>query len=320
MQNRFFPFLLLLFFSAGCRNPAPDNSAPGPARWVTLKGPSAMGMIQLIDSINHHPEADLQIDILDEPLQVRKRMLDGTADFALLPTTMAAILYNKNLDYRLLGIPVWGTLYLLGKDTSLTRWEDLSNKAVHVMARGMTPDVLFRFLLMQHGINPDQDIQLDYRFPTHIDLAHAVAAGQAELGVVSEPLVSSVMHKNRKIHALFDLNHEWSKQQGAPLAQTAFLGKERFLTENPQFVETVMAAYERSTRWVNQHPDSAAVLIVKYRILPDSEVARDAIPRSHLHFVRARTIQTDIAAYLRIFYDINPEIIGGKMPDENFYY
>ncbi len=320
MHYKLFLPILFLFFFVGCRNPAPDDSTRVPYKFVTLKGPSAMGMIRLIDSINHTTEANIQIDILNEPIQVRKMMLDGTADFAILPTTMAAILYNKGQDYRLIAIPVWGTLYLLGKDTTLTRWENLTHKQVHVMARGMTPDVLFRSLLLKNGIRPDADIMLDYRFPTHIDLANAFVAGRAELGVVSEPLVSLVMHKNKNIHPLFDLNDEWEKQQGIPLAQTAFTGKGSLLRENPKLVEQVISAYEKSTRWVNQHPDSAAVLIVKYNILPDSVVARSAIPRSNLHFVRACNIQTQITAYLKIFYDINPEIIGGKLPDESFFY
>ena len=40
-------------------------------------------------------------------------------------------------------------------------------------------------------------LTLDYRYPTHIDLANAVASGQALLRVISEPLVSQVMQKNK---------------------------------------------------------------------------------------------------------------------------
>ncbi|MBK7478406.1 MAG: hypothetical protein IPI69_00845 [Bacteroidales bacterium] len=75
---------------------------------AALKGPSAMGMIRLIDSLNSSPGHPVEVQILNEPLQVRKMMLDGTADFAILPTTMASILYNKGLKYKLIGIPCWG--------------------------------------------------------------------------------------------------------------------------------------------------------------------------------------------------------------------
>ncbi len=314
--------IIFIVFSllVGCRNPVRNDGDKLSYKIATLKGPSSIGMIRLIDSINNADNTNIQIDILNEPIQVRKMMLDGTADFAILPTTMAAILYNKGLDYRLIAIPGWGTLYLVGEDTTITRWEDIRNRRVNVMAKGMTPDVVFRYLLQKNGINPDKDITLDYSFPTHIDLANAIAAGQAELGVIPEPLVSLVMHKNKKVYPIFDLNLEWNKQQNAPIAMTAFLGKESILKDSPQLTEQLISSYKNAVRWVNQHPDSAANLIVKYGILPDYEVALQSIPRSNLNFKRANNIQTQIDAYLKVFYDMNPDIIGGKIPDENFYY
>ena len=87
---------------------------------ATLKGPSAMGMIWVVDSLAQlGTNATGKAVILNEPLQVRKMMLEGEADFAVLPTTMAAIMYNKKVDYQLLAIPVWGTLYLFGSDTTI---------------------------------------------------------------------------------------------------------------------------------------------------------------------------------------------------------
>jgi len=279
-----------------------------------------MGMIKLIDSLDRVEEPGIKVQIVNEPIQVRKMMLDGKADFAVLPTTMAAITYNKGLEYKLVAIPVWGTLFLFGKDSTITRWEDLRHKKVHVMARGMTPDVLFQYLLEKNGLDPQQDITLDYSFPTHIDLANAVAAGRAELGVISEPLVSVVIQKNKQVRAIFDLNREWEKIQGSPVAQTALLVKDGIIEKNPRLVESVLDAYERSSRWVNENPDSAAVLIARYEILPNAEVALQAIPGSGLHFVRARKIRSQITDYLQVFYDMNPQIIRDKLPDETFYY
>lgn len=304
----------------GCRNPVRNDGDKHSYKIATLKGPSSMGMIKLIDSINNAGNTNIQIDIMNDPIQVRKMMLDGTADFAILPTTMAAILYNKGLDYRLIAIPGWGTLYLVGEDTTINSWNDIRNKRVNVMAKGMTPDVVFRYLLQKNGINPDKDITLDYSFPTHIDLANAIAARQAKLGVIPEPLVSLVMHKNKKLHPIFDLNLEWNKQQSTSIAMTAFLGSNSILKDSPQLAEQLISSYKNSVQWVNQNPDSAATLIVKYGILPDYQVALQSIPRSNLNFVRANKIQTQIDEYLKVFYDMNPDIIGGKIPDENFFY
>ena len=147
----------------------------------------------------------------------------------------------------------------------------------------------------------------------------AVAAGQANLGVISEPLVSLVMQRNTKVKSIFDLNAEWEKVLDVPIAQTAFIVKGKFAESNMEDVERIMQSYQYSTQWVNQYPDSAANLIVKYNILPNAQVAANAITRSNLKFVKANTISTQISSYLNIFYQMSPDIIGGKLPNENFY-
>ncbi|PKP38862.1 MAG: hypothetical protein CVT98_04485 [Bacteroidetes bacterium HGW-Bacteroidetes-15] len=313
-----FVLLIAITILLGCVSNQKDNTATFTI--ATLKGPSSMGMIKLIDSLVNIEDKNFDIKVFNEPIQVRKMILDGTADFAILPTTMAALIYNKGLDYKVIAIPVWGTLYLFGSDSTITDWEQLRGKRVHVMAKGMTPDVLFRRLLEKNNLNPETDLILDYSFPTHIDLANAIAAKQASLGVISEPMVSLAMQKNKDIRPIFDLNHEWNRSLNMPIAQTALLVKGSIIKCNPLVVEQLLVGYQKSSEWVNLNPDSAANLIVKYNILPNFEVAFNAIPRSNLNFVRANAVQFQIEEYLRVFFEMNPDIVGGKIPDESFYF
>jgi len=310
--------IILAFSSCGKRNRLADTRTTYTI--ATLKGPSSMGMIHLIDSLNQPVGKTVKVVILNEPLQVRKMMLEGTADFAILPTTMASIIYNKGMEYQLISIPVWGSLYLLGSDTTITGWEGLRGKRIYLMEKGMTPDVLFRYLLEKNGIDPDKDVTLDYSFPTHIDLANAVAAGRADPGVLAEPQASMVMQKNKSVKQVFDLNEEWKKYLGSSMAITSFMARKSVIEGNRELVEQLITAYDKSTRWVNEYPDSAAMLIVKYNILPDLSVAIKAIPRSNLKFVRAKDIKPQIEEFLNVFYQMNPDIIGGKVPDEDFFY
>lgn len=287
---------------------------------ATLKGPSSMGMIYFIDSVNNNADSKIKIEILNEPMQVRKMMLDGTADFAVLPTTMAAVLYNKGMDYKLVSIPLWGSLYLFGRDTTVTDWKSLRGKRVNVMAKGMTPDALFRHLLEKNGLNPETDLTIDYSFPTHIDLANAIIAEIASLGVVSEPYVSLAMQKNPHIRIILDLNSEWSKIHGVPIAMTAFLAKSSILKDNAELVDELEAAYRHSAQWVNANHDSAAALVVKYGILPDTATALASIPRSNIGYASAAEVQNDIIEYLKVLYDVNPDFVGDKIPDDDFFY
>ena len=316
MMRKSYLFLFIVIVLASCVKKSEIHKI----RIATLKGPSAMGIVKMIDSLDQLEKPTIDITIYNEPIQVRKLMLENETDFAILPTTMGAILYNKEIPYQLAAIPVWGTLYLFGNDTSIITWDDLKGKKIHVMAKGMTPDVLFKYLLIQNNIDPDQDVILDYSFPTHIDLANAVAAGQANLAVISEPLVSLVMQKNKLVQPILDLNNEWQKvNHDIPIAQTSLLVHSEFARKNPDKVKAILQAYQKSSEWINQNPEEAAKLIVKYGILPNEEVALAAIPRSNLNFIEAKNIKNQINQYLYIFFELNPDIIGGKIPDDNFY-
>lgn len=307
--------ILVLVVLYSCNQSVDKNKI----RIATLKGPSAMGMVKMIDSLDQIENANIEITIYNEPIQVRKLMLEGETDFAILPTTMGAILYNKGIPYQLAAIPVWGTLYLFGNDTTIKSWDDLKGKRIHLMAKGMTPDVLFKYLLIQNGIDPENEVILDYSFPSHIDLANAVAAGKAQLGVISEPLVSMVIQKNSAVHPIFDLNIEWQKINTQAIAQTALLVKSDFAKQSPVKLQEILSSYQFSTNWVNENHAEAAELIVKYEILPNIELADSSISRSNLNFIEAKYIKNYISKYLKIFYEMNPDITGGKIPDDNFY-
>ena len=308
-----------MHFIFSCKN-NPKEESDDEVQVVTLRGPSAISMIRMIEDTGLIQGKKVEFQIKNEPLQVRPLLFQKKVDFAVVPTNMAAILYNKKVPYQMAAIPVWGTLYLFGEDTSITTWEDLKNMKIHLMAKGMTPDVMFRYLLEKNGLNPLEDVELDYSYPTHIELANAVASGKAKLGVISEPLVSMVISKNPKVSPIFSLNKEWQHTTGLEIPQTTLLVNKSFARKNPEFMEKFLEKYDNSINWVNSNHKDAAKLIVKHNILNDTKVAEESIPRCNMKLRNADEAMTLVTDYLKIFYSMNPDIIGGKVPDENFYY
>lgn len=308
-------FVALIF--AGCQSGSVMKDG---ITLLTLKGPSAMGMIYLIDSPARIIPEPLIIEILDEPMMVRARMLKNKPELAVLPLNMGAILYNKGLPYEVIAIPVWGTLYLFGTDSTVQDWTSLKNKRIFLMGKGTTPDILFRYLLNIHGINPEEDLILDYSYPTHIDLANAVSAGQAPLAVISEPMVSLAKSINPAIIQILDLNKEWAGAfPGNPaMPQTALMGRSDFIRDHPGWVRKIAEAWSRSIDEVNSNPSGAAERIVFHKILPATDLAVSSIPRCNLKFRFASEISSEIGQYLQVFFTFNPDAVGGKLPDEKF--
>lgn len=319
IPTRVLLFAILVPLLAGYRCSRQEN--PG-VRIATLKGPSAMGMINLIDSASTIAGTPLAIEILDEPMQVRSRMLVDKPEIAVLPLNMAAIMYNKGSDYQLLAVPVWGTLYLAGTDSAVRHWADLKGRTVHLMGRGATPDILFRYLLEMHQILPEKEIRLDYSFPTHIDLSNAMIAGQASLAVLSEPMFSLAQAKNQRIRQIMDLDIEWAAvtPEYPTMPSTAILVRKDYAREHRREIQVIAEAWNRSTDFVNRFPEQAAVRIAYHKIVPDAAVALRSIPRSRLYFRYADEIRPAIEGNLKVFLTFNPNAIGGRLPDEEFIY
>lgn len=321
MKNiiKIFGLFLLAMTFVFCSNQSSKKTETPHYVIASLRGPSSLGMLYLIDSLNNTENASFEIEILNEPLQVRKMMLDGSADFAVMPTTMAALLYNKGVDYRLAAVSTWGTLYLCGNDTTVHSWNDLKNKKIHLMAKNMTPDALFRHLLLENGIEPYGDVDLDYRFPSHIELANATTAGLTTMSVLSEPYLSYALIKNQNQHVLMSLHDEWMEIHGFEMPETAFICKGEISENDEQLVDNVVTIYKKSVDNVNANINEAGRLAVKYQIIADTIAARNSIPRSNLKVVAADEVNDLVVNYLNVFYKMDSSIIGGKMPDEKFY-
>jgi len=311
--------ILVIIILSSCIRPNQDD---GTIDILTLKGPSAMSMLYLIDQLKELDGIQVRHEILNEPMQIRARMLREEPEMALLPTNMAANLFNKGVPYLVAAIPVWGTLELFGKDSTIKNWDDLRGKRVHIMAKGMTPDILFRFLAKENNLDPDEDIILDYSFPTHSDLANAVIAGLADIAVLSEPLVTMVRRENKKVKVLLNLEKEWNKVFSAELAlpQTSLVVKSSFATENPDLIISYIKKYQEYCSKVVNNPTAAAPLAVSYNILPDEQTAAQSIPGCNMRVVPSWQAKDRINEYLQVFYNFDPESIGGKMPDETFFF
>ena len=75
-------------------------------------------------------------------------------------------------------------------------------------------------------------------------------------------------------------------------------------------------AYTKSLRNV----DEAAELIVDFDIIAKAEIAKKAIPECNIVFKTGTEMRETAGGFLQVLYDANPQSVGGKLPDEGFYY
>ena len=344
--------LLLLFSLAACTNSGTDQTQPldqtessGAAseqgsgetstvdseessqrpvvRVATLKGPTGMAMAKMMEEdAAGTSKNDYEFTVLGAPADAAAMLTSGQADIVGVPTNMAANLYNKTEgQVKLININTLGVLYVLERGgETIQSIADLKGKTVYSTGQGTTPEYVFNYILEQNGLDPQKDLTVEYK-SEHTELAALLAAGDADIAVLPQPFVTSVLAQNQDVHVMLDLTEEWEKIVGdqKPLAMGAAIVSADFLANHPQAVEDFLTELEVSTDFTNENIEEASTLIEKYDIMT-KEVAQQAIPKCNIVFLRGEEMREGVESFLQVMYDADPASVGGQLPDEGFYY
>lgn len=314
----------LMFFLQGC--PKTRDHEAGEMKNIRIglmNGPSKISMAQMMKEVGKLAQGtEISYVIKNSPDLIIVEMVKNNLDFVLLPTTSAALLYNRGIRYQVLGIPLWGTLTLSGTKEDIQNFQDLKGKTIHVMGRGMTPDIIFRYLLEKYGLQPGEDVLLDYSFPAPNELANALGAGLIDLGIVSEPHTSIISGINQDVRRIIDLTEVWNRIHDGeiPFAQTAFLVREDFGKKYPEIVRDIQDHYRKSILYLKNQPEVSAALLMGFDEFRDTRTAEECLDHLYLDYRNASGIREEISRYLEVFLRMDKIIIGNKLPDERFIY
>ncbi|QEK13358.1 ABC transporter substrate-binding protein [Crassaminicella thermophila] len=315
--------LMLIFSAVGCSKKEETNKSEKEiVKIAGLKGPTSIGMIKMFEEKPSLGENfDSVYEVAQNPDILVSKLLSKEVTFAALPTNVAAKLYNKGAGYKLAAINTWGVLYVMTQGEEIHNWEDLRGKNINSIAKGSNPDVIFRYLLEKNGLNPDKDVTLDYTLG-HVELAQAMAAKKVNIALLPEPFVTMVSMKNKDAKIAMNIQDEWKNTLGgkALIPQGCIVVREDFAQKHPEVVNKFLAEYEKSVKWVNENKEEAGVLVEKHGIGMKAKMAEMAIPRCNLDFKTASDAKEAVENYLKVLYDFSAKAVGGKLPDENFYY
>ena len=269
-------------------------------------------------SFGEHVEVNYET--IKSPDLMASKIISGEVDIAIVPTNLAITLYNKGVDYKLAASSVWGILYVVGNE-EIDGWDSLRGKEIYTMGRGLTPDIVLRYLLTSNGLDPEKDVTLTYMGDA-TELASAFIAGKSAISVIPEPALSNVMMKKESTVVLLDLQEEWSKVNAgnSSYPQASLIIKNELMEKDPSFVEMFLQEYENSINWLTTN----ATLAGEYSEELETGLSKGAVinglGRSNIQYKGAKDAKEAIENYLNVLFQYAPETIGGKLPDEGFYF
>ena len=280
-----------------------------------LKGPTAMGMAQLLDDENY------EFSLAASPDEIVPMIVQGQVDVAAVPSNLASVLYQKtDKNVSVLAVNTLGVLYLVENGDSIQSVDDLKGKTIYASGKGATPEYALNSVLKSNGLDPEKDVTIEYK-SEHAEVVAALAEDQTAVGLLPQPFVTTALMKNDKLKVALDLNKLWedSMDDGSKLVTGVVIANNEFVQDHADKVNDFMDAYKESVDFVNSDTEAAAQIIGDHDIIA-KEVAQKAIPDCSIVFIEGDEMKTMLSGYLATLDDQNPEIIGGQLPDDAFYY
>ncbi len=259
-------------------------------------------------------------DIIKSPDALAGKLTSGELDIAVVPSNLAIKLYNKGVEYQYAGSVVWGVLYIVSTE-DIASWDDVKGKEIFLIGRGLTPDIVTRAILKANGLDPEKDVTLTYVNGAQ-ELAQFFIAGKSKISLMPEPMVTKALMKQKEGHVIFDLQQEWAKVSGldAGYPQASIIVKKSLAQEHPEVVNNFLALYDESVDAVNANPEEAGKIAESLEQGLKAPIVTKAIPKCYLDYRDSKDSKEALEAYYQKMFEVSPKNIGGKMPDEGFYY
>ena len=251
-------------------------------------------------------------------------LMQKQTDLAATPSYAAANLFNKGVPLRLVAMQVWGMLYIIGPEgTSEQGLEALRGKTVAVPMPNNMPDLVFRYLLGQKGWDTSKDLTIQSYTDGQEALSNLLA-GNAEFAVLPEHPASVSLTKAKQqgkiLERTADLQQIWAEVTGgeAKFPMAGLVMPQEITDSNPQAVGAVLNEVEACIAATNAKTEETINAISQKTEVP-APIVTEVIPRLQLNLVPAAQAKDQLVDFYTRLSTLNPDIVGGKMPADDFY-
>ena len=291
---------------------------------AAIKGPPAMGIVKLFsDNEEGKTLNKYNSKIVATPDEIVAMIGKGELDIASIPSNLASVLYNKTGGkVQVASIIAFGILYVVENNGETVKTvKDLKGKTIYANGKGATPEIVLNYILKENGLEPGKDVQIEFKSEAS-EVVSALSRDPEGIALLNQPFVTVARNKNPKLRIAFSVEEEWDKvsgsTKGSQVSGVIILNRD-FAEKNPEKVMNFLKEYEQSVKFVKENIDEGAKLMEKYDIIPEP-LAKKAIPETEITYVAGEEMKEKISAYLKILFEADPKIIGGKIPGDDFYY
>ena len=297
---------------------AGEVAAEGQIRVGSLKGPTTMGLVNLMkDSENGESLGNYSFTMETDASVLMASMISGDIDIALVPANMASIMYNKTEgQVSVIDINTLGVLECVTGNPDVSSIEDLAGQTIVTTGQGTTPEYVMEYLLSEYGV---EGYTLDFKSEA-TEVAAALQADSNTVAVLPQPFATVACAQNEAVASVFTLTDAWEGLgNGSKLLTGVTVVRNDYLNNNTEAVELFLSEHKASAEAAVSNVEGTSQLIAEYGIIEKAPVAAKALPKCNIVCITGEDMKAYLSGYLQVLYDADPASVGGALPDDSFY-
>ena len=291
-------------------------------RIAGLKGPTTMGLVNLL-SMEKDGTASLDYDLqlYGAADEIVPKLIKGELDMAAIPgQPRRDPLPEDERRHPGHGRQHAGRPLRRGEGQYRPQLRRPQGRTILSTGKGTTPEYVLRYLLKKNGLDPDKDVKIEYYSEASEVTAQMAAARKDAIAVLPQPYVTAAQMKDSGLRVVLDLTREWNKVCDTQLITGVTVVRTEYAKQNPNVIAAFLTDYQKSVKAANEDIDGTAALCEKVGVVAKAAIAKKALPKCNIVYRNGQEMKKDISAYLQVLYDASPAAVGGKLPDDNFYY
>ena len=291
-------------------------------RVKTYNGLPAISICKLIkeeENIKSSYKTSYTIESNDKKLveSLNKKQVD----IALVPTDMAAKVYNKNSSYQICASIGQGSYYLVTSDPEVRGFNStLINKEIAIAGENSMTDNIVKAILKKNNID---ETLVKFKYTNTVpELVKTLTLGEIYTGIVPETSLTSLLYKHSGLKILASTNDAYENtfdiSEGYP--QFSVIVRKDFAKNNKEYVNKFLSKVKESIEFVNNNPLQAGAYGEELKIPIKPQILSKAIKRCNLKFIEIDKFKQNYKYFFEILYNYNNEAVGGTVPDESIYH
>ena len=309
-------FFVIIFSSCALRN---EDALYDKSIGISVPKDASVFSIMGLEKVSDERKTDHRYSIVysSSYSEVMANLASKKMDVAFLPVDLASVLYNKTKgDIKIYAISTLNNIYLITNNKTY----NLSKiNTVYILKNELHLKPIVQLILGEIGIENFDFKILDDKYDLNNDLDNT----EDETGtafVISQPycekLLDKYKFKNIRITNFWEM---WEKiDDRMPIPTSCIAVRKDFIGHSEKDFKKFIEGYMKNQNYANENLHEASSF-AKYTLNIDKEILTKTIPKCNLVNITGSSMKEIVDNFLKKINKLSPELIGGKLPDKNFY-